>query len=241
MANIIDEHTTLDLGMMISSFFTLDNMTCGAFNGRIGRFMPLFPGDQGFFDEYGDGTRFMPKWQVAANLQKLCTTILDPLCAFYGSNLMVNYAYSRATHSNPQMDETLHEVGAAVDITIVGATENMGGEVETIEKMLKGRYRSCRLVFGKHSSWVHLSCDPIYNYENRGFKDKGLTSIDLYTNTLADGIAHLRGDVHESWHLPLTDKAEQAAVDKVLKLAQEDAIAQALELVKLAEQGLQVT
>lgn len=204
----IDEHTVVDIGMRLSRSFTIDHLTCGAYNGYVGRYMPIFRSDFDFHDRSHDGKKLIPKWQIAYNLAYLAQNVLEPLLRAFGPRLMVTNCYSSYSRTNTAADESRHLVGSAVDFTVKGWIEDMYPIAEQARLATQGTFASFRLVYGD-SSWIHIGVEPKYNYGEIGKKDTGISSLDLYTGETQTGLVRLRGETGDDWFMTLPDEKDE--------------------------------
>lgn len=197
-----DSNSIIDYGTKVSRNFSIDCLTCGAYNPRIGRYSPIFASDLSFHEKSHDGIKVIPKWQIANNLANLCEMVLEPLLYVFRSRLIISNAYSSLHRNNSLTDESRHLIGSAVDITFGGSVDDCYKDALVAFEMLKPKGISAfRLVYGV-TSWVHIGIEPLHSTGVIGEKDYGFQSFDLVTGEKVSGVKQLRGAWGEDWFLP---------------------------------------
>lgn len=183
----INEKTVIDVGFRLSRRFTIDHLTCGAYNGYFGRKMPVFRSDLDFHDKSADGKKIIAKWKIAANLKQLCERVLEPLTDVFGTNLLITNVYGSYHRTNIVADESRHLIGSAVDFTVLGHVEDMYYAAKTAYAALRNHNpASFRLVYGD-TSWIHVGIEPKYGHPDIGKKDFGVSTLDLLTGEVIPG------------------------------------------------------
>lgn len=183
----ITDKTVIDLGFRLSRRYTIDHLTCGAYNGYLGRKTPIFRSDFDFHDKSADGKKILPKWKIAANLRQLCERVIEPLTDVFGRNLLLTNVYSSYHRTNTVADESRHLIGSAVDFTVLGQVEDMYYAAQTAYTVLRNNdIASFRLVYGD-TSWIHVGIEPKHGHPDIGKKDFGVSTLDLITGETIPG------------------------------------------------------
>lgn len=156
MAALVDSKTLIDYGMSLSSNFSLEHMTTGAFSNVLGKFIPTFPAKLLPWQPNGMFSSSLPLWQLVRNLQIGSMNVMENMIGSVGSDLIVMAGFlNSAPKTTDAIAELGHTIGNSVDIAVNNYLDNPYMIVKDIAKIASNA-TNINVIYGPGASWFHM-------------------------------------------------------------------------------------
>lgn len=201
----VSRQSYIEPKLRLSENLNLANFTTGMPNG-YNSFAPIVtshlvdPTDASIAFLRDRGVKaLLNHWKIAANMQNLAYTVVEPLLKAYGNDLMIYCTYLNPTGMGIIGDPaSKHFTGEAITLFLRSSSDNMYLEAENILSKIRRHYTHALLFYNEHS-WMQIITNGPYSFVKNATANPVIRSFDLATGDSANGIAPMRGVTRNPW------------------------------------------